>query len=271
MADSFNHLYENKPKNAVIFFVGEGQPKHTFVVNRNLVMRFSPVFRAALCDSWLEGHNQAMTYEDVDFEVFKLVVHWMHNNGLELHRPTIHYFPGRPTGPPGKQLVTLGRLWMLADRLNMPELQNVVSFILRRRIRNTHINELEEFMNLAFSRDPEGETAILERIISYRFYLMRGEELADCPYALNPDLDSQLSWATANKTFGKIPPRWNHLGLPRLDAEEEAERWSEFDNHFLEEARPNPHRWKEQKPIFQWLKIEPSDIGSEATEPRANL
>lgn len=276
MAASFNHLYENNMKNAVIFFIGKGLPKQAFMVDRDLVIKFSTVFRAAFADSWMEAHNQAMTLEDVEPEVFKLLVHWMHNDGYVPDRPTGNYFPGRPTGSPGKQLVTYGRLWMLADRLNMTELQNIVALTLRRRIRNTHINDLEEFIDLAFSRDPEGETELLEKMLCYRFYLMRGEELAECPYALNSDLDSQLGWATANQAFGTIKPRWNRLGLPQFNAKEEVEVWSDFDIHLLDEARPIPPRWKEWTPEFQWLKIKPPKTVSEATEsettePKANL
>jgi hypothetical protein len=63
----------------VAFFVGE-QSKELFLINRELAIEASPVFRAAFDGGdWLEREEQTMVLDDVEPEVFAMLSHWLHN------------------------------------------------------------------------------------------------------------------------------------------------------------------------------------------------
>jgi hypothetical protein len=107
---AYNYFYKDNMDNTVMFFVGSGDAEQTFIVNRDLAMISSPVFRSAFTGPWIESHAEAMALEDVDPEVFGFIIHWTHNGG---------YVENRPTSTASEQLVTYGRLWILGDRLGI--------------------------------------------------------------------------------------------------------------------------------------------------------
>ena len=131
---------------------------------------------------------------------------------------------------------------MLADRLAMPDLQNAVGTLLRRMIRNTSLADLEEFMNLAYSQTPEGETYLLEQLVRFRFYVTSGEELRDCPYQIHPEPVRALTVGTANREFDRIVARWNRFGMPPYNPTQGVIDWSSFAEYYQEDAYPNPPR-----------------------------
>lgn len=75
----------------------------------------SPVLNAALNGSFLEGATQTYTLDDVSEEVFGLLSEWVYTQKLE--------------GDFGGKIVAVAnliRLWILAGKLLIPKLQNLV-------------------------------------------------------------------------------------------------------------------------------------------------
>lgn len=142
----------------VKFIVGEGDRAEEFVVHKAFACYHSPVFDAAFNSPFLEGQTQTYRLEDVLPQLFKYVVQWMYAEALvipslrkasqhppkvpdegsnkgthagdfpdddfnEIADPTFddngieidEFFPEAPY---------LFRMWILADRLDIPKLQN---------------------------------------------------------------------------------------------------------------------------------------------------
>jgi hypothetical protein len=92
-----------------------------FVIHKHLICHHSPFFAAAFNSNFKEGITQEMTI-DVDHKVFGLFVNWLYNKVI--------------LGASGEQpdLPTLAHLWILADRVLIPKLQNQVMDIMYSRL-----------------------------------------------------------------------------------------------------------------------------------------
>lgn len=97
----------------------------SFIVHKNYATYHSPVLRAALNSDFIEGQSQAYTFEDdFDREVINLLANWFYTEQI--------YFGGvkldSSQASDGTQLTEAGcivKLWILADKLLMPRLQNM--------------------------------------------------------------------------------------------------------------------------------------------------
>ncbi|TVY71419.1 Kelch-like protein [Lachnellula suecica] len=94
----------------VTFVVGEEVQK--FVIHKSLVEHFSPFFEKAFNSDLAEGQTQEMRLPDVDADVFGIVVNWLYTQAI------IH------TEERTIRIVELAKLWSLAERFQIPELQN---------------------------------------------------------------------------------------------------------------------------------------------------
>jgi hypothetical protein len=135
--------------------VDEEDIKQTFRVHKDLICQYSPFFKAAFDGTFEESQTQTMRMEDVDTDLFGILVHWLYTKEIPSERS---FVPSRILvidGTAGKviygfrhesdvadssmalltlqeankwkdlkELVLLAKIWMLADRCLMPRLQN---------------------------------------------------------------------------------------------------------------------------------------------------
>lgn len=67
--------------------MGMGGGKKSFDIPKNIAVSQSPFFAAAFEGDFIEGETQELTLEDVDTDVFKLLLKWMYQNKpIELSR-----------------------------------------------------------------------------------------------------------------------------------------------------------------------------------------
>jgi len=90
--------------------------KQTFLVHKDFLCYYSPYFDAALNGRFAEGETQTIDLEDVHPKVFALFVQWLHAQKA-LDNKAAEICPGS---------LILSNLWILADRLLIPTLQNEV-------------------------------------------------------------------------------------------------------------------------------------------------
>ncbi|TVY32908.1 hypothetical protein LOCC1_G007719 [Lachnellula occidentalis] len=106
----------------VTFLIGpenvDVKPK-TFIVHKEIACYHSPVLNAAFNSDFIEGQTQTYTLDDISEGAFKLLVQWLYSQKLVLPRP-----------PMANELcilyTDLVMLWVLADKLDIPSLQNLV-------------------------------------------------------------------------------------------------------------------------------------------------
>ncbi|KUJ07471.1 uncharacterized protein LY89DRAFT_742703 [Mollisia scopiformis] len=99
------------PQTFVKIHIGPGNKKESFMLQKSLICFHSPVFDRAFNGSFLEGQTQEMTMEDVEVEIFHLLVTWMYCGEIRevLDR---------------NMAINMAKLWVLAGRFLIPKLQN---------------------------------------------------------------------------------------------------------------------------------------------------
>ncbi|KAG4443028.1 hypothetical protein IFR05_001482 [Cadophora sp. M221] len=96
----------------VTFLVGPDQAK--YIMHKKVVCHYSPVLEAAFKSGFIEGTTQTCKLEDINEETFALFMQWIYTQKIELH-----------VDSDGKlNAGILPPLWVLAEKLIMPRLQN---------------------------------------------------------------------------------------------------------------------------------------------------
>jgi hypothetical protein len=133
--------------------------KQTFRVHKDLICQYSPFFKGAFDDPFEEGQTQTMRMEDVDTDLFGILVHWLYKEEIPSDRSFVTSRIIVNEGPAAKvrygfrhdsntanspmalqeankwkDLVLLAMIWTLADRCLMPRLQNDSMKLLRAEI-----------------------------------------------------------------------------------------------------------------------------------------
>lgn len=92
--------------------VVEGSGKQKFVLHRNFICHYSPFFDATFNGDFKEGKDQQLDLEETDPKVFGIFVNWLYTQ--EIVAPD--EYPATSSH--------LVRLWVLADRMLVPKLQD---------------------------------------------------------------------------------------------------------------------------------------------------
>lgn len=118
-------FHDSNPQTMVTIHVkNENATKEqSFIVHKEFICYYSPFFDAAFNGSFIEGASQALDLEDVEPAIFALLVGWIYSQTVP---PQDAYIPRS----------ALCALWVLADRLLIPKLQNEV--IVALDIASTH-------------------------------------------------------------------------------------------------------------------------------------
>ncbi|KAK0112499.1 hypothetical protein ONS96_001735 [Cadophora gregata f. sp. sojae] len=85
---------------------------HTFQVHKNYLCHYSPYFRAALTGPFIESSDQSVQLEDTSPSIFGIFVNWLYTQTL------INKSSEQPLSS------HLFKLWILADKMLIPRLQN---------------------------------------------------------------------------------------------------------------------------------------------------
>jgi hypothetical protein len=97
----------------VTILAGEGDNPAKFVVHKDFVCHYPPVFRAAFNSTFIEGQTQTYHLKDSREKVVGLLVEWVYTKDISASNNSDGY----------NDLV---ELWILADKLCIPDLQNNV-------------------------------------------------------------------------------------------------------------------------------------------------
>jgi hypothetical protein len=106
----------------VSFVVGKDNPR-TFTVHKDFATFRSPVFDAAFNGHFLESNTKTMNLDDVDPDVFAMLVQWLYTEETQI---TIK--------DDTTDVMMLANLWTLGDRFQMRALQNTTLLHLDRYV-----------------------------------------------------------------------------------------------------------------------------------------
>jgi len=96
----------------VTFLIGHDEDK--FEIHKCFACYHSPVLDRAFASSFIEGQTQTYRLEDTTSAAFGIVTHWLYSQ-------TLHYEVGWSISD---ELLELANVWILADKLLIPRLQN---------------------------------------------------------------------------------------------------------------------------------------------------
>ncbi|KAH7417490.1 hypothetical protein BKA64DRAFT_636848 [Cadophora sp. MPI-SDFR-AT-0126] len=105
-----------------------GKSKEKFIVHKEFACHYSPVLDAAFKSDFVEGQTQEYRFEDSSVEAVRLLVHWFYTQMLDIIDPT-ELVDEHVEGVIERALnqdMALIKLWVLAEKLLIPRLQNFV-------------------------------------------------------------------------------------------------------------------------------------------------
>jgi hypothetical protein len=101
----------------VTFIVGANKKK--FLVHKDFACGYSPVLKTAFNSEFVEGKTQTYTMEDVSEEVFAILTRWLYTQNLD-----VKGLGATSEIASAVVVINLVKLWVLAERLMLPRLQN---------------------------------------------------------------------------------------------------------------------------------------------------
>lgn len=117
----------SEPSTLVPIRVGKDDDVETFLVHKEVVCRHSPVLKAAFNSGFIEGQTQTYELSHVNSETAKMLVQWLYaqevtikqlKQGWKYSEDKIH------EDEADLEDTNLVNLWILADELQIPRLQN---------------------------------------------------------------------------------------------------------------------------------------------------
>ncbi|KAN0103413.1 hypothetical protein V8E51_011726 [Hyaloscypha variabilis] len=132
----------------VTFRIGTGRARKLFLVHKTLACNASPVLKAAFNSTFVEGQTQIYTMEDIGPDVFESLVRWLYTRNL-IHEfytiSNLYYKPDKQELRRGLHECAqrLAGLWVLADRLLIPRLQDRALFYFKIAICNTFLRLID--------------------------------------------------------------------------------------------------------------------------------
>lgn len=122
----------------LVIHVGEGEAKQSFAVHEALICARSKFFEKAMNGKWQEAENKVVNLPEDDPIAFGLYKQLLYTrrlpSKLEAREGSIHEGPG-------KEYVTLSRLYVLAEKIQDREAKRAAMDALLSRAREVQINE----------------------------------------------------------------------------------------------------------------------------------
>ncbi|KAE9381284.1 hypothetical protein N431DRAFT_392327 [Stipitochalara longipes BDJ] len=117
------------PQDVVGLYAGVDHGEKPLNIHKDVACFYSPVFKAAFNSQFIEGEEQKYRLEDASPRTVRLLIHWMYHQELDVGKIL--------RNDKSKIDQILVELWVLADKLLVPALQNVVIKELE-RLRNKY-------------------------------------------------------------------------------------------------------------------------------------
>jgi hypothetical protein len=120
------------PTELVTFYIGTGESLTEFQVHKEVACDSSPVLKAAFNSTFVEGQTQTYRLEDTTANAFRHLVQWFYSKSMNFESHFENHVPRNSAdwnshqAPCRKKSRTLVDLWILADKLLIPEVQNLV-------------------------------------------------------------------------------------------------------------------------------------------------
>jgi hypothetical protein len=104
-----------------------GDSSEVFTVHKEFACHYSPVLKAAFSSNFVEGQTQTYTFQDTSNEAVRLLTHWFYTQTLDTQRFDTTDFEKATNNPDFRAGIDgMFRLWVLAEKLLIPSLQNLV-------------------------------------------------------------------------------------------------------------------------------------------------
>ncbi|TVY71184.1 hypothetical protein LSUE1_G008211 [Lachnellula suecica] len=121
----------SKPNEMVTFVIGTEPHQETFQVHKEHACHYSPVLNKAFTSEFIEGSTKIYKMEEEYPEAFRHFVQWMYKQKINNLMSNNKVSSGkteeettRLVDEQNQQTTDLINLWLLADILNIPQLQN---------------------------------------------------------------------------------------------------------------------------------------------------
>ncbi|PVH85698.1 hypothetical protein DL98DRAFT_650671 [Cadophora sp. DSE1049] len=147
-----------EPATQVTFLIGPDNDIMKFIVHKEFACYHSSVVRAAFSSNFVDGQTQTYRIEDTSAGAFRLLVQWLYTQRLKIVQwSDSGVFDGLAeeaeedkacNGGDAHLLekdMNLVRLWVLADRLGIPKLQNDVMAVIINIGKNAYQPQWETF------------------------------------------------------------------------------------------------------------------------------
>lgn len=108
----------------VTFIIGKNGETVNFTAHKEVICCHSPVLEAAFNSNFIEGQTQTCRLEDTTEDAFKLFMQWIYSQRLTLKQLDDCWTTVEAEEV--SEYMNLMGLWVLADRLCIPCLQNAV-------------------------------------------------------------------------------------------------------------------------------------------------
>lgn len=124
-------MFLRSPGAVVTFLVGPVGEKEEFVIHKEHCCFYSTVLKAAFTGNFVEGQTQTYRLDENTSSAFRLFTQWLYTQELKVKQLQISREEHKkmvegPKNPFGAENMDLAELWVLADKMAMPDLQNKV-------------------------------------------------------------------------------------------------------------------------------------------------
>jgi hypothetical protein len=124
--DLLTSCSNGSPEAIVTFLIGPGDSPKKFIVHKEHACHHSPILNAAFNGNFVEGQTQTYRIEDTSPGAFQFFVQWLYRQEVDLFQ--LRNFDTTEEDEPQMfaEDMDLAELWVLADKMAMPPLQNLV-------------------------------------------------------------------------------------------------------------------------------------------------
>ncbi|CZT46405.1 uncharacterized protein RSE6_06829 [Rhynchosporium secalis] len=192
------------PGAIVTFYIGEEGKE--FKVHKENVCAYSPVLEAAFNSTFLEGLSQTYQLKDVDPDVFRMLVQWFYTRPLKVYdiddADDIDMFEAHRRLE--EQDLHLAQLWVLADRLLVPGLQNEIVDILQKFQRTAR---LASTLWIPFVYENTAAGSPLRKLaVDYALFCLDSAVFRKHAQNFPPEMLLEFAMATAKAIVRDEPP-----------------------------------------------------------------
>jgi hypothetical protein len=115
------------PEAIVTFLIGPGDSPKKFIVHKEPACYHSPILDAAFNGNFVEGQTQTYRIEDTSPEAFRFFVQWLYRQELDLFQlKSLAVEEDEEPKQSYDEDIALAELWVLAEKMAVPALQNLV-------------------------------------------------------------------------------------------------------------------------------------------------